>query len=163
MLEAQPPGQCAFYCSARLHTINPTSQWNCPGNSPLNYRVWFLVYKALPITFRGSRPPARSLHPLWGSQEHKRQQEGSDPDATGAPVPAYRSAQGRGGGGCPGRWAPAGFPWGHRGWGGQYPGMPFMEDQDDSMSQLGNGGCNMGREEKLNIPNSIAFWQEIKT
>lgn len=36
-----------FYCSARLHIINPTSQWNCPGNSPLNYRVWFLVYKAL--------------------------------------------------------------------------------------------------------------------
>lgn len=41
--------------------------------------------------------------------------------------------------------------------------MLFMQDQDDSVSQLGNGGCNRGREEKLNIPNSIAFGQDIKT
>lgn len=68
------------------------------------------------------------------------------------------------GGGLSGQVGACWFPLGAQGLGGgQYPGMPFMEDQDDSMSQLGNGGCNMGREEKLNIPNSIAFWQEIKT
>lgn len=75
---------------------------------------------------------------------------------------------------CPGawveRWGLSGqvgacwFPLGALGLvGRQYPGMPFMEDRDDSLSQLGNGGCNMGREEKLNILNSIIFWQEIKT
>lgn len=37
-MEAQQSGQYAFYCSALLHTINPTSQWNCPGNS-LNYSL----------------------------------------------------------------------------------------------------------------------------
>lgn len=32
----------------------------------------------------------------------------------------------------------------------QYPGMPFMEDQGDSVSPLGNGGGKTGRNEKNN-------------
>ena len=30
----------------------------------------------------------------------------------------------------------------------QYPGMPFMEDQGESVSPLGNGGGKTGRNEK---------------
>lgn len=44
----------------------------------------------------------------------------------------------------------------------QYPGMAFMEDQDDGVSPLGNGGVRLEEKKIPNIPNSITFWQEIK-
>ena len=44
----------------------------------------------------------------------------------------------------------------------QYPGMPFMADQDDSVSGLENVGGKPSREEKAKYSNSVAFWQEIK-
>lgn len=81
-----------FYCSARLHIINPTSQWNCPGNSPLNYRVWFLVYKALSYHFQWVQAASTYPTPVYrilsgGSWKHKRQRDVQIPlERTPAPT-----------------------------------------------------------------------------
>lgn len=65
-----PAGRLAtFYCPARLHIIKPTSQWNCPGNSPLNYRVCSWCTKHFLITFSGSRLPPPTPPPFTASSQ----------------------------------------------------------------------------------------------
>lgn len=111
-----------FYCPARLHTINPTSQWNCPGNSPLNYRVWFLVYKALLISFRGSTMPSYSQHPLrgsWGTKGSRIVQISKDPQLLSSKGLILGWGRWEAGG----LW---GLPRGTENLEKPYPGMPFM-------------------------------------
>lgn len=118
-----------FYCSTRLHIINPTSQWNCPGNAPLNYRVWLLVYKALSYHFQWvlATPSPGSPHPLRGSWKHKRgrtvqiqlQRSPSTYLAKGPQTLVWRRAGGI--------WAISPE---HRNSRAAISGIPFMEDQD---------------------------------
>lgn len=133
-MQAQRPGQYAFYCLARLHTINPTSQWNCPGNSPWNYGVWFLVYKALPITFQ--RIQAAPVHLILSGGP--RSTKGSSTftlGCNGTQLWPSRLPRGVGGkaGGCWAGGCPVFSPGGIGAIVQQYPGMPFVEGQNDCL------------------------------
>lgn len=68
----------------------PDLTMELPGNSLLNYRVWFLVYKALPITFGGFRPPPAQCTHSRGLRSTKG--TGSDPDAVESRLPPVENS-----------------------------------------------------------------------
>lgn len=137
-----------------MHTINRTSQWNCPGNSPLNDRVWFLVYKALSHHFQWvqAAPHHRSPHPLWGggvlgAQKRRMVQ-------IPLQIPQRLPSKGRrlwwGEGQVGARLSPRSIGT----LGRQYPGSPLW------WIRMGNRGGKTGK--KKNTPNSRVFSQRNK-